>query len=302
MLIGDSAFPLNSYPTEFNGQPIEGWCVYIPGGDAYHGWTEADVAHLKAQPWCRYLLPIFVRSDPTGAAEAVTDAKVAIAWAKTNGQPAHTLTQLDYETAVEAPYEEQFAATLEAGDGDLELLYGSKATVTKNPKPDGGYQIASWTNSDTGLTQPTQFYGGPDYDLSWFPANSALWDLRPTATTPAAPAPQEDDDVTTYYPIQVGPDPTGAPNACGVATWPAGAAHVMQLIADPGVWQDTTGTFRLVFNLTTGPDVETTHVAGPGDNVEIEFASVPGLNKAICRGVTITRPDGKRWPWGGGAA
>lgn len=121
---------------------------------------------------------------------------------------------------------------------------------------------------------------------------------NPPATPPAAP---EETDVTTYFPIQVGPDPAGTPNACGVATWPAGSTHVLQLVADPGVWGDTSGEFRLVFSLLTGPDVTTTHVAGPGESTAVEFASVPGLNPAICRGVTITRPDAKKWPWGGGA-
>ena len=191
MLIGDSGAPLATYPTSFDGQPVEGWCVYI-GGDAYHVWTAAEIAHLKAQPWCRYILPIYVRSNPAGAAQATADVAAVIAWAKANGQPSGTLTQWDYETAVDATYEETVSRLLLAGDGDMELLYGSQATVEQNPIPAGGYQIADWTNviPSSPLTMGVQFYGGSSYDMSAFRAGAALWDLRP-AKTPPPPAPPE---------------------------------------------------------------------------------------------------------------
>ena len=150
-----------------------------------------------------------------------------------------------------------------------------------------------------------QYYDYGGYDAS---AVAAYWpglDPAPQTAQVATGATQtvpQEDDVTTYYPIQVGPDPTTqAPWACGVATWPAGATHVLQLVADPGLWGDTEGQFQLVFSMLTGPDVKTIELAKPSESIAVEFASVAGLNPAICRGVTITRPDGKKWPWGGGA-
>lgn len=196
-LIGDSAYPPTEYPTSFDGQPVEGWCVYI-GGDAYHVWTEAEIDQLKAQSWCRYILPIYVRSNPQSTAQAESDAAAAIAWAKAHGQPSGTLTQWDYETAVDASYEETVNRLLLAGDGDLELLYGSKSTVTQNPAPAGGYQVADWTGTIPGSLASTavQFYSGSDYDMNDFRPGAPLWDLHPT-TPPAPPAPSPEEDPVT---------------------------------------------------------------------------------------------------------
>lgn len=116
----------------------------------------------------------------------------------------------------------------------------------------------------------------------------------PTTTTP-------EDDMTTYYPIFVLPDATGAPNTCGVCTWDQGTVHVVQIEANPGYWGDTSGQFRLAFAQASGPDVTATAVTEPTEKIAVQLASVPGLTPSSCTGVTITRPDGKRWPWGGGA-
>lgn len=140
----------------------------------------------------------------------------------------------------------------------------------------------------------------PGYDVS---AVADYWpgvDPAPVpTTTPTTPTPE--DDVTTYYPIFVLPDATGAPNSCGVCTWGQGSVHVVQIEANPGFWGDTSGQFRLAFAQASGPDVTTTVVTEPTEKTAVQLASVPGLVIANCTGVTITRPDGKRWPWGGGA-
>lgn len=190
ILIGDSAFPPAQYPTEVNGQPVQGWCIYIPGGDAYHGWSQAEIDHLKAQPWCRYLVPVYVRSHPQGAAQAEADAAATIAWAKAQGQPPGTLTMMDYETAVDSVYELTFDRTLRAGDGDLEILYGSKSTVIQNTAPSGGYDEAEWTGQIPGslASMAAQFYSVDAYDMNLFRDGAPLWDLHPAPTPHAPPA------------------------------------------------------------------------------------------------------------------
>jgi len=151
-----------------------------------------------------------------------------------------------------------------------------------------------------------QYASNADYDTS--SAADYLPGIDP-APTSAAPAASTEEDEMAIYPIQVGPNPTtGAPWSCGVASWPAGPAgqpgipHVLQLVADPGGWGDTEGQFRLDFDMESGPDVDTIVLAKPAESVALELASVPGYNPALCRGVLITRPDGKKWPWGGHAS
>lgn len=279
MLIGDSAFPPAQYPTEFQGQPVVGWCVYIPGGDAYHGWSQAEIDYLKAQPHIRYLLPVFVRSHPQGAAQAELDAGIAVAWARAQGQPRGTLVMQDYETAVDTPYELTFDAELRAGDGDLEILYGSRATVVQNAAPSGGYDVADWTGAVPGSLASTaqQFYSGPEFDLNDFRDGAPLWDLRPSTPAPPARSLEEDDEMST----------TSTGGRAGLS-WAAGTRHVVQVTYDPAGGDPA---LRVLLTLTTGPWVAPKYMTfpkGAGSGVyEIPSEYVP-----TCRGVVLTgAPD-----------
>lgn len=196
VVIGDSAWPPASYPTSIDGKPVVGWCVYI-GGNTPHPWTDAEIAHLKAQPWCRYIVPIFTRSNPQGAS-AVADADAAIAWARAHGQPSGTKTMWDGETAVNSAYYTAVDQRLQAQAGLHEILYGSKSSVTQNARPSGGYDEASWTGAPYAPTdEADQFGSWAAYDLGMFKIDE-LWDLHPTPAPPTPPPPvpptiQEDD-------------------------------------------------------------------------------------------------------------
>lgn len=289
MLIGDSAFGLAQYPTEFDGQPVVGWCVYI-GGDAYHVWTEAEITHLRDQAHIRYLLPIYVRSNPAGAAQAASDVASAIAWAKAHGQPRGTLTQWDYETAVDAGYEEAVSRLLLAGDGDLELLYGSKSTVTKNPAPAGGYQIADWTNTIPAALASTgqQFYGGPDDDMNAFAAGAPLWDLRPAPVPPAPPTPVstvlQEDDMQQIEPLATHPG-----EYAFVA--PAGATE-LALLADG--YSGPAASLRIAIWVGDKPGVLDGVKIGGSSGVHSLGHPLP----AGCTGVTVRREDSQTYPVG----
>jgi hypothetical protein len=191
--IGDSAYPLaaGSYPGS-----VQGWGFYI-GGDTPHVWSDTEVAAL---PY-RYRLPIFTRSDPDSAAQAQSDAAAAVAWAKAHHQPAGTLIQLDFETAVNAVYVTAFDAIIVAG-GYKTVLYGSQSTVQQNPTPSGGFNIANWDGVDDDPNWTAKQYedtGG--YDLNDFSPAAPLWDTQAAAQAPADP--QEVEMIT----FSVGTDP-----------------------------------------------------------------------------------------------
>jgi len=178
LIIGDSAYALSEYPTEWNGLPIVGWGFYI-GGNTPHVWTAAEVALLKAAPHIRYLIPIFTRSVPGDAAQGQSDAAWALEAMQQLGQPKGTIVQLDYESAVDAAYEVAFDATVRA-DGYLMELYGSASTVVKNPEPSGGYDEAAWTGRDYAPTSTgDQFTDTGPFDLNDFRTDAPLWDLHP---------------------------------------------------------------------------------------------------------------------------
>jgi hypothetical protein len=216
VLIGDSAYPPATYPTSFNGKPLSGWMVYI-GGNTPHPWTDAEIEHLKSQPWCRYIVPVFTRSNPTASGVSATaDADEAIAWSRAHGQTPGTKILWDGETAVASAYYTAVDQRLQSQAGLHEILYGSKATVVKNARPSGGYDEAAWTQTDYApADEANQFGSWTAYDLGEFKVDE-LWDLRPTATPPA-PASPEDDDM--------------APAVDGIATlsWSEGTRHIVQV-------------------------------------------------------------------------
>jgi hypothetical protein len=184
--VGDSAYPLaaSSYPSS-----VQGWGFYI-GGDTPHVWSDAEIAAL---PY-RYRLPIYTRSDPSGSAQAQSDANAAVAWARAHSQPAGTLIQLDFETAVDAAYVDAFDAVVTAA-GFKTLLYGSQSTVLANPRPSGGYNVANWDGVDDDPSWTAKQYqdtGG--YDLNDFAADAPLWDIQ--AAAPAAPTPEVSEMAT----------------------------------------------------------------------------------------------------------
>jgi hypothetical protein len=184
--IGDSAYPLaaGGYPSS-----VVGWGFYI-GGDTPHVWSDAEIAAL---PY-RYRLPIYTRSDPSGSAQAQSDANAAVAWARAHSQPAGTLIQLDFETAVEAAYVDAFDAVVTAA-GFKTLLYGSQSAVLQNPQPSGGYNVANWDGVDDDPSWTAkQYENTASYDLNDFSPTAPLWD-----TQAAVAAPPEEDEMITLY-------------------------------------------------------------------------------------------------------
>lgn len=242
MLIGDSAFPPATYPTSFGGKPVVGWCVYIPGGNAYHGWSKAEFDHLRALPWCRYIVPVFVRSHPQGAEQAQADAAAVAAWIHAQGQPRGTLVMMDYETAVDSVYEIEFDRALREASGDLEVLYGSKSTVIKNAAPSGGYNEADWTGRAPGPLDSTaqQFYSCDAYDLNDFRDTAPLWDIRPASQPTAAPAAAEEDTMVIIS-VQ---GQTTIWGFAGARLWPIEGPAALETYRDLGVPEKTISADR----------------------------------------------------------
>lgn len=135
----------------------------------------------------RYLLPVWTRSDPENAS-VTTDAQAAIKHLAMIGAPKDCLVGLDYETAQDAAYVTDFSSILDAA-GYRVLLYGSKDTVEKNPRPSGGYWDADWTGEphlNEGSTA-TQYASSEQakrpYDLSLADAEAAWWDTQSDTVT-----------------------------------------------------------------------------------------------------------------------
>lgn len=184
--IGDSAYPLaaGTYPSS-----VVGWGFYI-GGDTPHVWSDAEVAALPYP----YRLPIYTRSDPSGTAQAQSDADAAVSWARAHGQPTGTLIQLDFESAVDAAYVGAFDAVITAA-GYKTVLYGSQSSVLQNPQPSGGYNVADWDGVDDDPSWTAKQYEDTgDYDLNDFSPSAPLWNTQAPAV-----APQGDDDMIIIY-------------------------------------------------------------------------------------------------------
>jgi hypothetical protein len=190
MLVIDCAYPLKSYPTEFDGQPVTGGSFYI-GGDTPHVWTAQEVAELKAN--YQFVLPIYTCSNPSSRS-ALLDAADAIGDLKAYGAPKGILVMLDYETARFPMYTTVFASKLQEA-GYTEILYGSGSTVTSNPRPSGGYDEAVWTGK-LPVSLPTgaeaeQFTDAGSFDVNLFASSAPLWNTRtgqPNGVAAPAPA------------------------------------------------------------------------------------------------------------------
>lgn len=155
-----------------------GWPVaagYIPGGDAYRGWTDQDWRAEKA----RYRLPIWVRSNPRDSVEGINEGHAAVAWAIRHGQPKGTTIALDLELAVHPAYVNAFNVTLFQA-GYLTMAYGSLSTIFGNPHTHGGYWVAHYTgvaHMENGA-DATQYANHGAYDASLIKDSVPLWDTQ----------------------------------------------------------------------------------------------------------------------------
>lgn len=140
----------------------EGLAFYA-GGDTPYVWTEADVHQYPA----KYLLPIWVRSDP-GLANPVNDANAFVAVLLSRYKaPFGVLVALDSEVSVNPEYVKGFVTVLNNA-GHPVIDYGSVSAVFGNDNPDGYYWGADWTDQRHLYpgTQMTQFANFGPFDES----------------------------------------------------------------------------------------------------------------------------------------
>lgn len=153
-----------------------------------HIWTDMEWLSLMKESGAQYKLPIFVRANPSSA-DPHADAKYAINWATMNDMPKEVCIALDFETAVNPAYVSIFSGDL-AQAGWLTLLYGSKGSLFKNPKPPGGYWVADPTGQPhlyPGSAATQWSLSGPfggAYDPSLVADTTPLWRVPMSATGP----------------------------------------------------------------------------------------------------------------------
>jgi len=176
----DFAYPVSPPPVK-----TDILLVYV-GGDTPHDMTDAE---MEAQP-ARYRLPTWVRSNPTGAAQAQSDASVFIAWLNAHKVPKNVSVLLDLEVAVNTAFVTSFNNALTSA-GYKVMKYGSLDYIFKNPKTSGGTFVADPTGTEhmvtEGDTVATQYDFAGSYDLSVVLASVPLWDTKPV-TIPDKPA------------------------------------------------------------------------------------------------------------------
>jgi hypothetical protein len=237
VLIGDSAYPLATYPTTWNGEKIVGWGFYI-GGDTPHVWTLAEVQKLKQT--YQYLLPIYTRSNPSSA-EQENDLNLALQSLKDYGIPTGTIVQWDYETAVDSSYEEYINAGLVKAGYFMEL-YGSSSTVVQNQIPSGGYDKAAWTGKDYAPDSTAdQFVDVGPYDLNDFQSSAKLWNLQEIPIITFSTTADSEDSMAQAM-----------GGWCDLG-WSTGQSHILQVSFD-GVGGNQP-VLRVVLHLRTGPYV-----------------------------------------------
>lgn len=165
---------------------MDGVAVYI-GGDTPHIWTAAEIKSAGV----RYVLPVFVRSNPAGAS-ATADAAAAIARLHQIGAPKGCIVSWDTETAASPTY--MRAVHQEITTAGYRLMdYGSQSAVFGNQLPGGDYYWgAHWTGTehiDAG-DAGTQYVDAGPYDLDVFKPGLPFWDTRAGKAAPAGPPPR----------------------------------------------------------------------------------------------------------------
>lgn len=149
--------------------------AFYIGGDTPHVWTPTEIAKQTA----RYRLPIWVRSDPSGAIAPATDAAACTAALKALGAPRLTLVALDLETAIDPTWVAAFGVEIGADYGVL--VYGSADNLFKNPRLAGYWLDLPGAKGIPANCVGVQYgqggKGAWDWDL--FDASLSLWDTQP---------------------------------------------------------------------------------------------------------------------------
>ena len=173
--------PHASYDAEFpnpHGIPnTDTVCIYA-GGDTPHVWTTAEIAE---QPE-RYRVPIWVRDNPQGAANADADCWNLALWLNAHAVPKGISIMLDLEGAVDPAYVAEFGKVMNA-NGYFVLPYGEGHSLFSNPEVNGywlSYPAPGPTIDPRCVAQQWGFDGA--YDLSLILDSVALWDTQPTPT------------------------------------------------------------------------------------------------------------------------
>jgi hypothetical protein len=167
---------LNGYDAAFPpaDPPVADVVFTYGGGDTPHVWTSAEIATQPA----RFRVPIWVRSDPGGTAQAQSDATAFVGYLVEIGCPRGVYTVLDLETAIDPPYVTAFGQAMH-DVGWMVSPYGSSSTLFKNPILDGYFVAepgASGIPANCVMCQHTEDAGGGAYDLDWLLPSLKLWD------------------------------------------------------------------------------------------------------------------------------
>lgn len=266
----DAAFPPARPPA------TDGACIYL-GGDTIHVWTKAEVDAQTA----RYILPVFVRSDPRGLASVAPDVNAAVAQLAVIGAPRGCLVAVDMETADDKAYIAGMYTGLLAHGYQL-LVYGSDSTVFGNDAPDGLYWAADWTGTAhmAGRSAVTQWASFAAYDLDEAEDNLPFWDRRPGPLAPPkqpAPvkAPIEEDDM----PQGLITATQGGPRQ--PVTWPAGTVAQIIFVSDWDGTQVNPPSVAVRFHTAAGawePASNVTVTAAEGGCTIKDPASVNGCS------------------------
>src|SRR6266540_3598730 len=165
----DAAYPPTSPP---NWEVV----AFYLGGNTPHVWTDSEIERQPA----RWRLPIFVRSHD---GDPLADAHTSIVWLVRHEVPCGVTLALDYETRVDATYLATFDRAV-TDAGWRVMVYGTRRTVLRNPKPSGGYWVADYTGSPHLYpgSAATQWSGsgpfGGAYDPNLVADSTPLWDTQ----------------------------------------------------------------------------------------------------------------------------